>query len=185
MRLSFFALEVAVSVSLEGTAQATTGAISPRTWQADASDDPAQLCVSVQTKSSIHRRFSPTGYCHCLCQHMKKIVSICMFWRISSCTRWLSQLPWRRASSSGFSQRTCGWPSIQDLLLGSGRSPGPSQAGPRLPRPQVVVVRMNQVRETQKAQAAGQGWWRKEPSPFALRTGYKQNLDALHTNAIS
>ena len=62
---------------------------------------------------------------------------------------------------------------------------GPSQAGPRLPQPQAVVVRMNQVRETQKAQAAGQGWWRKEPSPFALRMGYKQNLDALHTNAIS
>ena len=51
--------------------------------------------------------------------------------------------------------------------------------------PKLWLYVMSQVREIQKAQAAGQGWWRKEPSPFELRMGYEQNLDALHTNAIS
>ena len=51
--------------------------------------------------------------------------------------------------------------------------------------PKLWLYVMNQVRVIQKAQAVGQGWWRKEPSPFALRMGYEQNLDALHTNAIS
>ena len=37
--------------------------------------------------------------------------------------------------------------------------------------PKLWLYVMSQVREIQKAQAAGQGWWRKEPSPFALRLG--------------